>query len=416
MKVEIVSIGDELLIGQTINTNASWMGNTLSLEGFEIVQNTVISDQEEDIVRALKAAELKADIILITGGLGPTKDDVTKHVLCNYFNTQLVRNEEILKRIEQFFTSRGREMLESNKQQADLPESCIILPNSIGTASGMWFEERDKIFVSLPGVPYEMKDLMNKEVIPRLQNKFSVDRIIHKTILTQGIGESFLAEKIKEWENKLRKDQLSLAYLPSPGLVRLRISAKGKNIKQLEEQIHHYSQTLLPFIKDYFFGYENDSLEEVIGKKLIRLNATLSTAESCTGGYISHKITSVSGSSAYYLGSVISYSNQVKIQELQVSSSDLANFGAVSQQVVEQMAQGVLQKIKSDYSIAVSGVAGPDGGSEDKPVGMVWIAVSSKEKTISKVFQFENDRNRNITRATWSALMMLNKLLDEKIK
>lgn len=415
MQVELISIGDELLIGQTVNTNASWIGSKLSHEGFQIVQTTVISDDEQAILFALREAEKRADIILITGGLGPTKDDITKHVLCNYFDTKLVRNDAILKHIQEFFKARGREMLEVNTRQADLPEACEPLHNPIGTAAGMWFEKNNKIFVSMPGVPYEMKEIMNQHVIPRLKEKFDLDVIVHHTILTQGIGESFLAEKIKIWENKLRADNLSLAYLPSPGMVRLRITGKGNDEKLIQEKIKNYTAKLLPQIENYFFGFGNDTLEKIVGQLLLEKKATLSTAESCTGGYVAHKITSISGSSDYFIGSIISYSNQVKINELKVREEDLKNQGAVSKAVVEQMSIGVREKLNTDYSIAISGVAGPGGGSAEKPVGTVWIAVSSKDKTVSKDFLFENDRNRNITRASLTSLMMLKKLLENKL-
>jgi nicotinamide-nucleotide amidase len=411
MRAEIISIGDELLIGQTINTNAGWMGEQLNSIGIDVIRVLTISDKKDDILNAIKEAEHRSEIVLITGGLGPTKDDITKHTLCEYFGTRLVRNQQVLARIEAFFTQRGRTMLEVNRQQADLPESCTVLDNLLGTASGMWFEKSGKVVVSLPGVPYEMKHLMEEQVIPKLKNTFALPFIVHRTILTQGIGESFLAERISDWENELRKEDLSLAYLPSPGIVKLRITAKGENETKLRERVQYFEKKLLPQIEDVHYGFEKDKLEEIVGKLLLERKATLATAESCTGGFIAHRITSVSGSSDYFLGSVISYANAVKMAQLGVTEDDLIHHGAVSEPVVVQMVKGVIEKIGSDYAISVSGVAGPNGGTEEKPVGMVWIAVGNKERVYARKFYFEKDRDRNILRSSLSALMLLRKFL-----
>lgn len=411
MRAEIISIGDELLIGQTINTNAGWMGEQLNSIGIDVIRVLTISDKKEDILNAIKEAENRSEIVLITGGLGPTKDDITKHTLCEYFGTRLVRNQQVLARIEAFFTQRGRTMLEVNRQQADLPESCTVLDNLLGTASGMWFDKNGKVVISLPGVPYEMKHLMEEQVIPKLKQTYALPFIVHRTILTQGIGESFLAERIAAWENELRKEDLSLAYLPSPGIVKLRITAKGENETKLRERVQYFEQKLLPQIEDVHFGFEKDKLEEIVGKLLLERKATLATAESCTGGFIAHRITSVSGSSDYFLGSVISYANAVKISQLSVSESDLIHHGAVSEPVVIQMVKGVIEKMGCDYAISVSGVAGPNGGTEEKPVGMVWIAVGNKDRVYARKFYFEKDRDRNILRSSLSALMLLRKFL-----
>ncbi|MBX7093923.1 MAG: competence/damage-inducible protein A [Flavobacteriales bacterium] len=407
MQAEIISIGDELLIGQTINTNAAWMGERLNSAGFEVRKTVSIADKKDEIFSALNQSLQSAQIVLITGGLGPTKDDITKHALCEYFGTTLVRNEEVLHWIEEFFLKRGRVMLETNRQQADLPKDCQVLINKVGTASGMWFEKEGKIVVSMPGVPYEMKYLMEEEVMPRLLKHFNPEQILHRTILTQGIGESFLAEKIKDWENQLRKEGLSLAYLPSPGIVKLRITARGKDAEYLKQRIHFFEQELLPQIAEFHFGFEKENLEEIVGNMLREKKLWLSTAESCTGGFIAHKITSVSGSSDYFKGSIISYSNEIKINQLNVQEASLKNHGAVSQEVVEQMAAGVRLKLNTDYSVAVSGIAGPNGGSEEKPVGTVWIAVAGPKGVTSRKFLFENNRERNILRASLAALMML---------
>lgn len=411
MQIEIISIGDELLIGQTVNTNAAWIGEQLSLAGFGVKAVTTIRDEKEEINTALNYAFSRAGIVLITGGLGPTKDDITKHVLAEYFNTRLVRNEAVLTHIESFFSQRGRVMLDANIRQADLPENCTILHNPVGTAAGMWFENNGKICISMPGVPYEMKAIMELEVLPKLKEKFQSKVHFHRTVLTQGIGESFLAEKIKDWETDLRNEGMGLAYLPSPGLVRLRISASEDKKSLAEEKVNGKIETVLPLISKYVYGFDEDKLESVIGRLLLQKKATLSTAESCTGGNIAHLITEVPGSSDYFQGSVVSYSNEIKIKELGVNPDDLKTFGAVSQQVAEQMARGINQRFRTDYSIAVSGVAGPAGGTEEKPVGTVWIAVAEGQKVYSKKYLFEKDRQRNITRSTLTALMMLRGLL-----
>ncbi|MFZ5554260.1 MAG: competence/damage-inducible protein A [Bacteroidota bacterium] len=412
VKAEIISIGDELLIGQTVNTNAAWIGRELSLLGIEIHRITTISDQREEIISAISASP--ADIILMTGGLGPTNDDITKSTLASYFGSKLVRNTDIVQRIESYFSQRGREVSEVNRQQADLPDNCTVLTNPLGTASGMWFEKNGKIVISMPGVPYETKAIMTNEVLPRLKERFPLPHLVHRTILTQGIGESFLAEIIKDWETRLRNDGLSLAYLPSPGIVKLRITAKGGEKNNLEKQVNTYINELLTLVPQYIYGFENDRLEQLVGNLLTEKKQTLSTAESCTGGYIAHMITSVPGSSAYFMGTVVSYSNRIKTEILEVKEADLNNYGAVSREVVEQMALGIQKKFQTGYSIAVSGVAGPDGGSDEKPVGTVWIAIAFPGGVESKKFLFEADRIRNIHRTALTALTMLRKKLLEK--
>jgi nicotinamide-nucleotide amidase len=387
------------------------MGEQLNLIGIDVIRTTVVPDNKQAILDALHEASNRAKIILITGGLGPTKDDITKHTLCEFFNCKLVRHEETLKHIENYFTQRGRQILETNRQQADVPEISKVLKNIHGTAPGMWFEKNNCIYVSMPGVPYEMKYIMHEHVLPVLKNKFVNETILHRTILTQGIGESFLAEIIKEWENNLRNNNLTLAYLPSPGIVRLRISAKGNNEQQLQDKLKHFENELIKLIPQYIYGYEKDKLEEIVGKLLLDRKQTLSTAESCTGGYIAHLITSVAGSSNYYLGSVISYDNSVKINQLAVNINDIKEHGAVSKQVVEQMATGVKKIIQTDYSIAVSGIAGPEGGTPDKPVGTVWIAIATNMGVFSKKFLFEQNRERNIQRTALTALNLLRKII-----
>jgi len=407
IKAIVVSIGDELLIGQTINTNAGWIGKELSNVGVHPFAGEVIQDDEHEITKMLDRWVGNVDAILITGGLGPTKDDITKKVLANYFGCELVINEKVLAKISDYFESRGREMLQVNIDQALLPTCAKVLENDMGTASGMWFEKNGTIVISMPGVPYEMKHIMNERVLPVFKEKFLEYEIVHFTVMTQGKGESYLAEIIKDWETELREDGMKLAYLPSPGIVKLRITVVGNDVQVLNQKVNEKVEALQQLIPKLIFGYNGVTLEEVVGELLKDRNESLSTAESCTGGYVAHLITSITGSSAYYQGSLLSYSNDVKINELNVSSSDLINHGAVSQEVVEQMAQNVRTKLGTTYGVATSGIAGPDGGTEEKPVGTVWIAVADENKVYSKKLQLGNNRERNIK---VSSIYLLNTL------
>lgn len=414
MQAELITIGDEILIGQTIDTNSAWMGKELNALGIQVSQITSIKDERNAIRSAILAAEKSAaNIVLITGGLGPTKDDITKHVLCEYFETELVRNEEVLAKIQAFFKSRGREMLESNNMQADLPKACTVLLNDMGTASGMWFEKNDTIFVSMPGVPYEMKHLMSDRVLPKILERFELPAIFHKTIMTEGIGESFLVELIKDWENSLVAEEIAIAYLPSPGIVRVRLTAQGQNKATLEEKVLRKANELHQLVPQYIFGEDDISLEEALAAALKAKGKTIATAESCTGGYIAQLLTSKPGSSAFYLGGFVSYDNQVKIETLKVSKESIEDDGAVSKTVVEQMANGARNLLKTDFAIATSGVAGPDGGTEDKPVGTVWIAIASEKGVQAKKFLFEQNRERNIRRSAMAALSMVLKAVKE---
>ncbi len=412
IQAEIITIGEELLIGQVIDTNSAWISQQLNLIGISIKQITSISDNKQQIVDTLNEAINRSKIVLITGGLGPTKDDITKHTLAEYFNSELVFNEEAFKNIEAIFSRRNVPVTELNRQQAFLPETCKVIPNLEGTACGMLFKKNNSIIISMPGVPYEMKTMMEKFILNELQNEFKLPHVVHKTILTQGIGESFLAEKIEQWEDNL-PNNIALAYLPSPGIVRLRLSAKGDNKKALETSIQTQVKKLEEIISEYIYGYDDDTLEVIIGKLLKESKQTLATAESCTGGYIAHLITSVPGSSAYFKGSIVSYANKIKINELHVNEDDLAKYGAVSKEVVEQMAKNILIKFNTDYAIATSGIAGPDGGTDQKPVGMVWIAVADKNNVISKVFYMGEHRGRNIQKSAITALNMLRKKIIE---
>lgn len=412
IQAEIITIGEELLIGQVIDTNSAWISQQLNLIGISVMQITSISDNKQQIFETLDESINRSEIVLITGGLGPTKDDITKHALAEYFNCKLVFNEEAYKNIEKIFRKRNLQITELNRLQAYLPDKCKVIPNLEGTACGMLFKKNNRIIISMPGVPYEMKTMMENFILKELQNEFKLPYVVHKTILTQGIGESFLAEKIEDWENNLPKN-ISLAYLPSPGIVRLRLSAKGTNQNELTELINTQVNYLKEIISDYIFGYDNDTLEIIIGNLLKQKKKTLSIAESCTGGYISHLITSVPGSSAYFKGSIVSYANEIKKNELNVNKDDLIKYGAVSKEVVEQMAKNILLKFDTDYAIATSGIAGPDGGTKEKPVGMVWIAVADKNSTYSQVYFMGEHRGRNIQKAAITALNMLRKKILE---
>ena len=408
MDCALISIGDELLIGQTVNTNAAWLGEQLNLLGYKVVAGVVIPDDENAILNALDELSIKADLIIITGGLGPTKDDITKHTLCDYFDTKLERNLVIEQQIVDYFNSRQLPILQTNKDQALIPLACELLPNSRGTASGMWFEKDKKIFISLPGVPYEMKGIISEIVIPKLLKKSNNDHIlIHKTIRTHGMGESFLAEVIKDWEDKLSHDDIKLAYLPSPGIVKLRLSLLGKNQKTINLKLEEHIQYLKKIIPNQIYGYEDDTMEGVVGQLLSAKNETVATAESCTGGAVAKMITSVSGSSAYFEGSIISYSNLIKINHLHVDENTLNEYGAVSEQVVEQMAIGVRRNLNTQYGLATSGIAGPTGGTPEKPVGTIWIATAGPNGVKSKKLNLGYSRERNIHVTSLSVLNML---------
>jgi len=417
MEVEIITIGDEILIGQIVDTNSAFIGQLLNMNGLSVKQISSVSDNSDHIKKALDEARSRADIILITGGLGPTKDDITKKTLCEYFDTTMRFDEGAYEDVKEIFATYGKEVTPLNRKQAEVPAICEVIRNKNGTAPGMWFNVKGKIFVSMPGVPYEMKALMKDSVIPKIKSLFKLPFIFHKTVLTQGIGESTLSELISDWEDSLATENIKLAYLPSPGMVRLRLSTKGDNEKKLIDSVDKKIEELKLLIPEYIYGYEvygeeRVSLEQMVGRLLTEKKKTISTAESCTGGYISHLITKVPGSSKYYIGSVISYAYEIKESELGVPHEVIEKFGAVSQQVVEQMAKAVRIKYKTDYSISASGIAGPDGGTDEKPVGTVWIAIAGPDKVISEKFLFGNNRERNIQKTANAALKMLKELLE----
>ena len=410
MKAELITIGDEILIGQIVDTNSAWMGQNLNLHGIEVYQVTSVHDNHDHIMKALSEAEENADLVLITGGLGPTKDDITKNTLCEYFNTRLVFYPEILEHVQSLLSSRNVAINQLNRDQALLPASCTILHNSAGTASGMWFERNNTIFVSMPGVPFEMEAIMTEEVFPRLKQRGIGQSIVHKTVLTIGLPESMLAEKIEEWESAL-PDFIKLAYLPSPMMVRLRLSGYGDNKLLLENEIEEQVKKLLTIIPENVFGFDDDNLALVIGRELVVLGKTLAVAESCTGGYLAQSITSNPGSSAYFKGGVVAYSNEIKNKILGVPEELLEKYGAVSREVAESMALGAQKKLNAEYSVATTGIAGPDGGTEEKPVGTVWIAVAGPSGIRSKKYNFRHNRERNIIRTAQTSLNMLRTLI-----
>ncbi len=410
MKAEIITIGDEILIGQIIDTNSSWLGQELSKLGISVIHRTSVGDNKKDIIDSLIAAKNRADIIILTGGLGPTKDDITKNTLGEYFNSKLILNEKVFEWVSKIFSNRKLPMIDTNKNQAMVPENCEVLFNKSGTAPGMWFDVDQKIFISMPGVPFEMKNIFTEEVIPKLNQKFSFPIIIHRTIQTTSIGESFLAKKIEPWENDL-PTHIKLAYLPSVGQVRLRLSVYGDDKIKLITELKTIISRLYEIVGEYIFGEEDDTLQKVVGDILKEKKQTLATAESCTGGYISHLSSSVPGSSSYYIGSIISYANEIKIHELNVDEEIFKNVGAVSEECVKKMADGIREKYNTDYAIATSGIAGPDGGTIDKPVGTVWIAVSSKNKTTTRLYNMGDNRERTILRTSLEGLDLLRRML-----
>ena len=414
MKAQIITIGDEILIGQIVDTNSAWMGQQLNLLGIEVYQVTSVHDDYDHIMKAFAEAEQNADLVLITGGLGPTKDDITKNCLCEYFHTELVFHPEVLEHVRSLLSSRNVVINQLNKDQALLPASCTVLHNSAGTASGMWFERNNTIFVSMPGVPFEMEAIMTEEVFPRLIKLGITQSIVHKTVLTIGLPESMLAEKIEKWEDAL-PDFIKLAYLPSPMMVRLRLSGYGTDETTIKAEINKQVKELLTIIPESVFGFDDDNLGIALGRMLVESGKTLALAESCTGGNIAQFITSNAGSSAYFKGGVVAYSNEIKSTLLGVPVKLIESVGAVSQEVAEAMATGAQKALKADYAVATTGIAGPDGGSDEKPVGMVWIAVAGPSGVTSKKYIFKHNRERNIIRTTHTALNLLRIfILNEK--
>ncbi len=411
-KAAIISIGDEILFGQTLDTNAHWISGELDTLGIRVFKRYSIGDTKEEILKTLKQAEEEADIVLITGGLGPTSDDLTKPCLVEYFNTHLVRNEEMLKNIQTLFAARGREMTKLNEAQADMPANSEAVLNAVGTAPGMWFERNGKVVVSMPGVPYEMRRMMSTTILPKLKEKYVNGVLCHRIVRTVGIPESKLADLIKDWEDGLPV-HIKLAYLPTLGTVKLRLTAQGTDEKQLLDHMQEEINKVLPLVEKYVYGFDEEEIEEAIGNMLQEQNKTLSVAESCTGGFLAHKITSVPGSSNWFQGAMVPYSNAIKNAQLDVPKSILEEHGAVSEPVVQLLAKNVRTKFNTDVGISISGIAGPSGGSEEKPVGTVWICYSDEKKTVSKKFNFTKDRMLNIQFTSIAALNMIRINLDK---
>lgn len=408
----IITIGDELLIGQVVDTNSAWISQQLNNIGVWVHHRVAVGDVWEDMWNALDEESNRSNIILITGGLGPTADDITKPLLCKYFGGKLVMHQPTLEHVTYLFEhvfKRPMPLLERNRKQAEVPDVCTVLKNEVGTAPGMLFERNGKIFISMPGVPHEMKELMKNEVLPLLKQRFKLPHIGHRTLLTAGAGESFLAEMIKDFEAAL-PGYIKLAYLPNYGILRLRLTAMGER-SMVEAELDKQFNELKQLVKDHFVIDEDITLEVLIGRLLKEQSKTVATAESCTGGYIAHLITSVPGSSNYFKGSIVSYDNSIKKNVLNVKDETLQTVGAVSEETVREMLSGVLNVMQTEYAIAVSGIMGPDGGTPGKPVGTVWVAVGDNENIETKKFQFRYDRLKNIELTASNALNFLREFM-----
>lgn len=407
MKAGIITIGDEILIGQIVDTNSAWMASKMTDAGFEIEEKQAIGDNTEQIKNTITDVFSRVDVILMTGGLGPTKDDITKKTLCEYFGTELVYNDDVLKNIEALFVGRG--VNELTRNQAYVPKDCTVIQNRAGTAPITWFDYKGKVLVSMPGVPYEMKYVMEHEIIPRLQKKYDIEAYLKKVFIVGGYSESALAMHIADFEDNL-PEGFGLAYLPSIGLMKLRLFVKGEHrLTEFNEQVKKLENRL----GNAILAERDIPLEQILGERLFEKGLTLSTAESCTGGNIAHLITLIPGSSNYFKGSIVSYSNEAKMNLLKVSQKTLDLFGAVSEEVVQEMASGACKALNTDCAIAVSGIAGPDGGTEDKPVGTVWICTRYNNKSVARKYQGGQLRDTNITRASIIAMLQLLEMIEE---
>lgn len=410
VRAEIITIGDEILYGQMLDTNTQWISFELDKLGIKTIRKSSVGDSAEEITTILKEAKSRADVVFITGGLGPTKDDITKKVLANFFQCSLEMNLDALTDVTDFFLKRGRELTDINRDQALLPTKAQFIPNRHGTAPGMWFDEFGVIWVSMPGVPFEMKAIMENEIIPKLNSHFQTPTIYHKVIKTIGIGESYLSDLIQDWELSLPK-HIKLAYLPSLGIVKLRLTAFGEDLERLKFDVEEQITFLRPLINSYIFGYEKDEISAVVGQLLFKNKATIALAESCTGGHLSHQFTQIPGCSDYFMGGVISYSNEIKKEILHVSESILNVDGAVSEACVSAMAKSIKEKFKTTYGIATSGIAGPDGGTDEKPVGTVWIALASEGEIITRKLQLGGNRVQNIHMTSLNSLNLIRRYL-----
>lgn len=409
---EIITIGDEILYGQTLDTNSHWISGQLDEAGIKVKRKISIGDQREEILNALTEAKERVDIVLITGGLGPTKDDLTKPCLAEFFGQPLQMHEGALQDVINYFTSKGRELSDLNRKQAEMPVNAHLIHNYHGSAPGMWFEENKTIFVSMPGVPFEMKKMMLNQIIPKLKSVFDIGLIVHRIIHTVGIGESWLSEMIAGWEESLPQ-HIKLAYLPSMGQVKLRLTAVGDNQELLEKDLDAEVKKLLEIAGEYVFGYGDISLQQAIGDLLVQTQKTVAVAESCSGGYVSHLLTSVPGCSRYFNGSLVAYQNEWKEKYLEVDSDILSQHGAVSEPVVKQMAKAVKEMLHADFGLAISGIAGPSGGTPQKPVGTVWIALADETGVVTKKLQLGNEREINIKLSAVRVIDLLRKRLEK---
>lgn len=416
MKARIITIGDEILIGQINDTNSMWLATELNALGVQVEDIRTIADTQEAIHSALDDVHAEISLVVMTGGLGPTKDDITKESLAQWFESDWRIDDEVMQRVKDHFARRGMQVPESSKSQARVPAKCEVLTNSLGSAPGMWFEKNGTVYISMPGVPFEMKGIFEHQAIPRIRKSLKLKDIVHKTVLTQGIGESTLMELIKDWEDSLKPEDIKLAYLPSPGAVRLRLSSTSEKGAERQSAVARKVDELLPIISDYAFGFDRDKLELVVGRLLTRYGYKLAIAESCTGGYISHLVTSVPGSSAYFMGSAVTYSYEAKTRVLGVDQKVLEAVGAVSEEVAMQMARGVRALYDCDFAIASTGIAGPDGGTPDKPVGTVWIGVSGPDRTFAVRYSMGDKRERNIRKTALQALQLLRKEIVKTVK
>ncbi len=410
VRAEIITIGDEILYGQILDTNTQWISLELDKIGIKTVRKSSVGDQRDEIVQILQEAQKRADIVFITGGLGPTKDDLTKKILADFFNCRLDYHPEALQDVTDFFAKRGRELSDINRDQALLPTKCTFIPNKQGTAPAMWFNEQDTIWVSMPGVPFEMKAIMETEVLPRITTHFKLPVIVHQIRKVVGIGESYLSDLIQDWELQL-PSHLKLAYLPSLGIVKLRLTGFGQDKVQLHADIEAEFEKVMPLIKGYIFGREKDELASVVGQLLVDQQATLAVAESCTGGYLAHQFTQHAGSSAYFQGGIISYANEVKVKQLGVSQDILDTEGAVSDTCVMAMAAGARKNLGTTYALATSGIAGPDGGTDEKPVGTIWIALAHPNGVIARKLTQGGTRIQNIHLSSLTAINLLRRYL-----
>lgn len=414
----LINVGDELLIGQVVNTNAAFIGQQMTAAGFELTDVITIGDDGSAIREAVERAMSKTDVVLMTGGLGPTKDDITKKVICDIFQRELVIDDATLRQVTEMFAARGMELTETNRQQAAVPEGCVVLTNTLGTAPGLWMEKEGKVLVSLPGVPFEMEKLIKDEVLPRLKaGNYGSSSLLYKVLQCTNITESGLSDMLEEYEKQL-PEGFKLAYLPKPGIIRLRLTAEGDDTEKLQNTLNEQFALLKQQVSEYAFTDEDIELEEVVGRLLVKAGKTMATAESCTGGYISHLITSVPGSSRYFQGSLVSYSNDIKRDLLNVREDNLKRRGAVSEQVVSDMALNAMGLFDVDYTVATSGIAGPDGGTPEKPVGTVWIAVATPVRLTTKEFRFGSRMGRKqiIERAARAALNMLRIEIEKDIR